>query len=87
MRKRDILNARKAEQMKNIFESLASGKRQPTQEGLSDDEEDGIPVIDAQSNPGNGAGHQSQGHTDPIVYREAADDGEESYYDEEEEPV
>ena len=41
MRKRDITNMKKAESMKSIFGGLTSGaaaKREPTQEGLSDDE-------------------------------------------------
>ena len=43
MRKKDITNMRKAEQMKEIFGGLTSGyspaNREPTQEGLSDDED------------------------------------------------
>ena len=43
MRKKDITNMRKAEQMKSIFSGLTTGgaasNREPTQEGLSDDED------------------------------------------------
>ena len=43
MRKKDITNMRKAEQMKSIFSGLTSGgavsNREPTQEGLSDDDD------------------------------------------------
>lgn len=43
MRKKDITNMKKAEQMKSIFGGLAgssaSANRQPTQEGLSDDDD------------------------------------------------
>ena len=40
LRQRDIANNKKAEKMKSIFGGLSGkGKRQPTQEGLSSDDE------------------------------------------------
>lgn len=77
MRKRDIQHQRKAEQMKNIFGGLGSGpanNRVPTQEGLSDDEDNKIE--ETKNDQDNLA--------KPIAYEEAADEGEDSYYDEEE---
>ena len=52
MRKRDMVNVRKAEKMKAIFGGLTS-KRVPTQEGLSDD--DDVSATDAKDhNSGHG---------------------------------
>jgi len=63
--------------MKNIFGGLGSGpanNRVPTQEGLSDDEDNKIE--ETKNDQDNLA--------KPIAYEEAADEGEDSYYDEEE---
>lgn len=40
MRRRDIVHQNKAEKMKSIFGGLSSGKREPTQEGLSSGDDD-----------------------------------------------
>ena len=94
MRKRDITNVQKSEQMKSIFGGLGGGstalKREPTQEGLSEDDEPDC--NDIQKSTAQDAVNNIGG---PIAYEEAKDngagegceiidDGDGSYYDEEE---
>ena len=67
-------NIKKNEKMKSIFGGV--GKRQPTAEGVSSEDEE-----DAREMYGEMEGKDVQ----PIAYEEA-EGSEESYYDEEEEP-
>ena len=63
--------------MKSIFGGLAGSKRVPTSEGLSDEDVEGRHATVNQE-------AKTEGLAKPIAYEEATSDGEESYYDEEE---
>ena len=94
MRKRDLANEKKAESMRQIFGGLTGGSssnstdpsgqgRVPTSEGLSSDEDDPRPC----SKPGSSSDlvTPTTRQVEAINYVEAGEgeDGEESYYDEE----
>lgn len=71
--------------MKSIFGGLSSGKREPTQEGLSSGDDD-TETADGSNQKDTTTPYQDQ--QNQIAYEEAEGDqeDEESYYDEEEQP-